>query len=94
VIVGAITGVLSLSKVSDLRQSCPQNQCSSAEQGAINSAQSLGTTSTIAFVLGGVGAAAGTVLFVHPWGARAADSSTASITPWIGIGGAGVAGRF
>jgi hypothetical protein len=94
-IVGAITGILSLSKVSDLRQSCPGNQCSSAEQGAINSAQSLGTTSTIGFVLGGVGVAAGTVLlFVHPSGGRAADSSSASITPWIGIGGVGVAGRF
>jgi hypothetical protein len=95
VILGAITGVLSLSKVSDLRQSCPGNQCSPAEQGSISSAQSFGTVSTVGFVLGGLGVATGTVLlFVRPWGGRAADSSSASIAPWIGLGGAGAAGRF
>jgi len=95
VIAGAITGILSLSKVHDLREACPANRCPPSEQGEIHSAQLFGTTSTIGFAVGGVGVAAGTLLlFVHPFGGQAAESTRGSIAPWIGPGSAGVTGRF
>lgn len=94
-IAGAITGILSLSKVHDLREACPGNRCPPSEQGEIHSAQLLGTTSTIGFAVGGVGIAAGTVLlFIHPSGGQAPESTRGSIAPWIGPGSAGVTGRF
>jgi hypothetical protein len=95
VILGTITGVLSLSKVSDLTAACPGDKCSTSEQGTVNSAQALGTTSTIGFVVGGLGIAAGAVLLlIHPWGGRTMGPSSASMASWIGIGGSGLEGRF
>lgn len=62
--VGAIFGALGLSKMSDLRDRCPNDRCTPAEQADIDSTKTLGTVSTIGFVAGGVGVAAGVVLLV------------------------------
>ena len=58
--VGAVTGILSFSKVSDVKQQCDSNGvCPARLQDDLDSAKSLGTVSTIAFIAGGVGAGAG-----------------------------------
>jgi hypothetical protein len=63
----------------------------------------LGTLSTIGFVAGGVGAAAGVVLLlVKPQSTSASTSgrsaskprSAVNLTPFIGLAGAGVEGTF
>jgi hypothetical protein len=64
VLVGAITGGVSLGKVSALEARCPNGACAPSDQGAIDSAGALGTTSTVAFTVGAVALAAGAVLFV------------------------------
>lgn len=70
--IGAITGVLSLSKVSQLHDACPGMRCPAREASTIDSARTLGTVSTVGFVAGGALAAAGVVLvIVRPGGAQA-----------------------
>jgi hypothetical protein len=61
--LGVGTGAASLGKVHDLKAACPTNPCSPANQSLADSARTLGTVSTIGFVLAGVGAAAGVTLF-------------------------------
>lgn len=90
---GAIMGGAALSKMGELADRCPTKQCDPADQPLADSARTFAHISTASFVLGGVGAAAGVVLFVlRPGGSSA--SSEAAIKPWIGLGQAGVAGRF
>ena len=59
VTIGAITGLSSISKVDDVKKDCNGNSCPRERQDDIDSAQSLGTISTIAFIAGGVGIGAG-----------------------------------
>jgi hypothetical protein len=61
-VVGAVTGALSLGMTSDLKARCPNNQCSPADRGSLDSANALATTSTATFVIGGVAAVTGVVL--------------------------------
>lgn len=63
-VVGAVTGGLSLAKVSDLKARCPNGACVPGDQGDLDAAGSLGTTSTVAFAVGAVLVATGVVLFV------------------------------
>jgi hypothetical protein len=59
--VGSVTGLMSISQVSDVKKVCPNNVCPSTSQSDIDSAKSLGTISTIAFIAGGVGVGAGII---------------------------------
>lgn len=59
--VGSVTGIMSISQVSDIKKGCPNDVCDSAKQSDIDSAKALGTISTIAFIAGGVGIGAGVV---------------------------------
>ena len=101
--VGSITGAMSLSKTSTLKDQCPNDACpdatwnSSSFQDDKSSAQTLGTVSTIAFIAGGAGIAVGVVGLLLAKGATADASATttgAHVTPWIGVGSAGLSGRF
>ncbi|EYF08746.1 PEGA domain-containing protein [Chondromyces apiculatus] len=66
--IGTVTGAMSLSRVSELDRLCPDRQCSPAEQPIGDDARTLGTVSTVGFVVGGVLAAAGvTLLVIQPF---------------------------
>lgn len=96
--VGAVTGYLALSKKSDLDKACtPGKVCPSTSQSDLDSAKTMGTISTIGFIAGGVGLAAGVVLFLT----EGSGSSTASaqvgsvrVTPDVGAGYVGAHGSF
>ncbi len=62
-IVGAVTGGMFLSQYNSLKARCPANECAPSDQSTAQSVQSLGTVSTVAFVVGGVGVASGAVLW-------------------------------
>lgn len=66
---GAVTGLMAMGKSSDAKAACP-NDGSCASRDAVDaseSAKTLGLVSTIAFVAGGVGLAAGaTLVFTAP----------------------------
>lgn len=94
--VGAITGVIALGKHGDLNDKCPGGTCPASAQSDVDGYKSMGTISTIGFIVGGVGVAAGAVLwFTAPKSTGEAKSSNyATINPYVGVGSAGVTGRF
>ena len=89
-VVGAITGLLAMGKHSTLATSCPTGTCGPAQQSDLNSFHTMGTLSTVGFIVAGVGAAAGTVLLLT----APKKEATASVTPYIGVGSIGAVGRF
>jgi hypothetical protein len=94
-ILGGITGALALSKHSSLSGPCGSGTCPSNESSDLSSYHTLGTLSTVGFIVAGVGAAAGvTLLLVQP----KADSSPAAtgvrVTPVVGLGSLGALGTF
>jgi hypothetical protein len=113
VAVGSVTGILSLSKTSSLKDQCPNNQCpasvydSSSFQSDKSSASTMGTISTIAFIVGGAGVVVGVVGLFLPQGHASAHATTGDtmkpaktgwISPWLapaaGGGAAGLVGAF
>lgn len=60
--VGAVTGIMSISKTSDIKDNhCVGDKCTPDQADAIDSAKTLGNISTVAFIVGGVGVGAGVV---------------------------------
>lgn len=103
--VGGVTGALTLSKASDVEPQCANDICDPAAKGDLDSANSLATVSTIAFIAGGAFAVAGVVGFFLP--RRPASAKTAGLTwDWTGpalrstegrsvtVGPGGVGGKF
>ncbi|AUX45921.1 uncharacterized protein SOCE26_074230 [Sorangium cellulosum] len=63
--VFAVTGGLALTKVGDVKSRCGGTSCPEKERANVDAAADLGTLATVGLVVGGLGAAAGTVaLFV------------------------------
>jgi hypothetical protein len=97
--VGTITGILAIGKHSTLAGEC-SGTCPSSAQSDLDSYHLMGTLSTVGFIVGGVGVAAGVVLlFVHPGRAEATPAATApaakiDIQPVVGFGTIGAVGHF
>jgi hypothetical protein len=91
VVVGTITGVVALSDATTFKNSCQGMLCPTSADHDKQSALSLGTVSTVAFVVAGVGA---TAFVVGLLGGRGSKQEAASIAPWIGPGSAGLSGSF
>ncbi|MFZ5891502.1 MAG: tetratricopeptide repeat protein [Myxococcota bacterium] len=91
VAVGAIFGLRSISKKNEAEEHCDGNACRDQVGVDLKSdAIQAGNISTIAFVVGGVGLAAGTTLWLLGGSDEAASSVGLRFTP----GGAHLAGRF
>lgn len=99
-VLGSVTGIMALSKHSQLSTECARGTCGPNERATLDTYHTLGLLSTVGFVVAGVGAAAGTVLlFVTPQpidedDEPKKDSASVSWSPFIGIGSAGVEGTF
>jgi hypothetical protein len=89
--VGAITGVLAMRKHSDLEDACPDGRCPPGEQNDLDAYRTLGTVSTVGFVVAGVGAAAGLTLLLT---APKREPETASVELGFGVAGVSARGRF
>ena len=63
-LVGAVTGILAIGKHGDLKDACPDATCPSTKQSDVDSYKTMGTISTVGFVVGGVGVAAGAILLL------------------------------
>lgn len=96
VVVGSVTGLMSIADKSAAQSGCTSNnQCPPATHADIESARSLAAISTIAFIVAGASGAAGVVsLFIARPAPQTAGTNSASLTPWIGFGSAGLAGSF
>jgi hypothetical protein len=82
-VVGAITGLLAASKVSELRDRCPDNPCAPENAPLKEEATTLATVSTIGFVAGGLLAAGG-----GTWLVIDVMASDEEVAAFAGIGGA------
>jgi hypothetical protein len=96
--IGTVTGLVSISQVSDVKKDCPNDVCPPARQDDLDSARSLGTVSTIAFIAGGVGVGAGNVglILSGKESNEPAPSTTAKPTlrPELGATWLGLRGSF
>jgi hypothetical protein len=101
--LGGITGILAIKKHNQLSPACAGGVCGPDQRADLDNYHMLGTLSTIGFIVGGVGAATGTVLlFVKPRGSESGVTSGGSpkarsavnVTPFVGFGSAGVEGTF
>jgi hypothetical protein len=100
VVLGTVFALKAKSKYSDGNALCDgQNPCNLSQSDADRREQlgkdgdSAKTISIIGFVAGGLGVAAGTTLFILS-GKKESEPAHAGIHPWIGLGSAGLSGRF
>jgi hypothetical protein len=98
VAVGSVFGVLALGSKSSLDNACPtKTTCPSSSQGTISSLGTNATVSTVGFGIGIVGVVVGAVLLATSHGSDAQPASStpsARISPWLGLGTAGLEGTF
>jgi hypothetical protein len=100
VIAGTVTGVLSLSKKSALKNECPNDVCGPGNSD-YSAANTFATVSTIGFIAAGVGAAVAVVTLIvghqepaaAPAEAPPAESGLV-MRPWLGVGAGGFSGTF
>jgi hypothetical protein len=91
--VGAVTGALALGKVNDLKSRCQGTVCPGADREDADTAGLFGDVSTVAFIVGGAGTAAGVMLLLlRP----DSDNSAAAqgVTLQAGVGRLDLRGSF
>jgi hypothetical protein len=88
--LGVIAGIVADNKHGALEKACTGNNCPSTAQGDLDSFHTMRTVSTVGYVIGLVGVAAGLVLWLTaPKGPRDATAHA-----WIGPTSSGLAGAF
>jgi len=97
--VGSILGIMALGTKSTLDSHCVNKACLAppSQQSNINSLGTQATISTVGFGVGVVGVAVGVILLAVSHGGSASTGSTPpppQVSPWVGIGSAGVGGTF
>lgn len=94
--LGAVTGLLAVSKHSTLSSECPGGTCSSpAAQSDSSSYHSMSTLSTAGFIGGAVFAGAGLLLLLTAPHVDGAPARTGlHVTPLVGVGTVGAVGTF
>lgn len=90
---GIITGLMSTSHHGKAEEQCPNQACvaGSAGEDELSSFRTLRTVSTVGYVVGAVGVAAGVTLLLT---APAERPGRASVGLWLNPGSAGVRGAF
>jgi hypothetical protein len=97
--VGAIFGVVAIDKKGQLDKRCqPASACPPGTQSLIDDANTMATVSTVGFVIGGIGIAAGVTFLLLPTGSGEAKVKAAGqpvwLRPYVGAGDFGITGRF
>jgi hypothetical protein len=92
-IVGAVTGVMTLSAKSDLDDGCnPVSRCPPDQQDTLDRYRTMGTVSAVGFGVAAVGTGLGIALLLMNDGEERPAQS--GVVPFVGIGTIGAVGRF
>ncbi len=90
-LIGTITAGVDAAKHASLAQQCPAARCAASLQSSVDSYHTLSIVSSTSLIAGGALAATGLILvFMAPKAAPPA----AGVSPVVGLGYAGLAGRF
>jgi hypothetical protein len=91
---GSVFGIIATSKLSDAKDHCdPYPHCGAAGQKLAKDAQSAGTVSTVAFIVGGVGLVSGAILWFTAFTAPR-ERPDSSLSFDVGPTSLGLHGRF
>jgi hypothetical protein len=82
VLTGTITGVVALAKAGSLDSQCTDNQCPRSAEGDLSTSRTMGTVSTIAFVVAGAGVAVAVVSWLWRPDAATAVRTTPNALRW------------
>ncbi|MEP7119779.1 MAG: PEGA domain-containing protein [Byssovorax sp.] len=96
-LVGGGAGIAALLQANDAKAQCAGNVCPPSSQASIDKSKLSGTISTAGFIAGGALVGAGIIaLIATPSGDPKKESPKegARVTPWIGLGSAGLSGSF
>jgi hypothetical protein len=90
-VVGGVTGGLTLAKTSDVEAMCPMpDRCTNEGVAIADSARTFGLVSTISFIAGGAFVGAGVVLVLT---SKSGASTETALAPTLLPGGAGLSAR-
>ncbi len=91
--VGAVTGLMTMSKTSKLEQQCTELKCPPSAHADFDSAHTLGTVSTVGFVVGVVGVGLGGILLLSS-GSGSGSASARRIEAYVTPTSLGLRGAF
>ena len=90
--VGTLSGLLAMQQASQLEDKCAGHQCPPDAHGDLDNGRMFGTVSTVAFGVAAVGLTVGIVALLAQDDEPEAPSPR--VSPWVGLGSAGVGGVF
>jgi hypothetical protein len=96
-VVGLVTGIVSLVDGADLQERCPDDVCTRDKEAELDNGLTVAHVSTVSFVVSGVGAVVGVLgLILTDWNGEEEDLDATGLVvrPLIGPGSIGLGGRF
>lgn len=94
VLLGAITGVVTLTRAGNLRDKCTNDRCTVAQTDELSSVNALANVSNVGFLVGAVGVGVGVGALLWSRTPEPATKTARSITPTFGPGTLGLRGTF
>jgi hypothetical protein len=91
---GTAFGLGAVNAKSNLDGACANKTCPPGQQGNIDTGERLGTISTVGFVVGGIGLAAGAVLYFGNFGGSSRGEAGVHAAAYVTPGGVGLSGAF
>lgn len=92
--VGSIFGAMALGTQADLDASCPNKSCPPRSRDDVDTLSTQSTVSTVGFIAGGVGLAAGAVLYILGRPSTEKARTGLRVSPALSAAVGGVAGTF
>lgn len=94
-VAGGVTGALAIAAHDDLAKTCSNGLCPDGDTPKIDAYHTMGLVSTVSLIAGGALAVGGAILWVTAPHAHAPSSrGAARVTPYVGLGHAGLIGSF
>lgn len=96
VVTGIVTGLMAGSRYKEAERECPEQHCVQGGAGwdKVESFRTLRTVSTVGYIVGGLGIAAGTTLLLTAPRKSTASAQAKSVNIWVGPASVGLLGAF